>query len=63
MESNMKPTFKTTRPALRTLFVAIALLATFSTGAIIDRLVQHYHADAAATAPTTPVVVAAHASR
>ena len=36
-----------TRPALRSLFIAIALVATFSTGAAIDGLARHYQAEGA----------------
>jgi hypothetical protein len=59
----MKPTFPTTRPAQRSLFIAIALVATFSTGAAIDGLAQSYHAEGATTAQAAPVVLAARTTR
>ena len=59
----MKPTFPTTRPAPRSLFIAIALVATFSTGAAIDGLAQHYQAEGATTAQSAPVVLAARTTR
>ena len=46
----MNAYYNPTRPVLRTLFVAVAVVATLSLGAGIDGLAQHY-----ASAPASPV--------
>ena len=49
----MNAAYTPTRPVLRAVFVAIALVVTLATGAGIDGLVQHYAANAAIPVPTT----------
>jgi hypothetical protein len=58
-EAAMKPYPKTTHPALRTLFIGIAQLATISLGSAISGLADYYWVDALTAAQTAPVVVAA----
>ena len=48
MHANYAPT----RPVLRGVFVAIALVATLATGAAIEGLAQHYAANAVVPATT-----------
>ena len=48
----MNATYNPTRPVLRTVFVAIALVVTLSLGAAIEGLAQHYAADAVPAATT-----------
>ena len=49
----MNANYKPTRPVLRTLFVAIAAIATLSLGAGIDGLAHHYATNAATPVPPT----------
>jgi hypothetical protein len=48
----MNATYNPTRPVLRTVFVAIALVVTLSLGAGIEGLAQHYAANAVTPATT-----------
>jgi hypothetical protein len=41
-EYAMNKSYTPTRPLLRTVFVIVALVATFSTGVFIDGLAQHH---------------------
>ena len=54
----MNANYTPTRPILRTVFVAIALVATLATGAAIDGLAQHYATNA--VVPGTTIVASAH---
>lgn len=55
----MNKPYSPTRPLARAVFVVVALVATFSTGAFIDGLAQHYGIDTQQAASPAPVVVAA----
>ena len=48
----MNASYNPTRPVLRTVFVAIALVVTLSLGAGIDGLAQHYAANTVSPATT-----------
>lgn len=55
----MNKPYTPTRPLLRAVFVVVALVATFSTGAFIDSLAHHYGLDSQQAANAAPIVVAA----